>query len=86
MRLKLLIKTASGDAHRIVGLAVKLALQQDCALDAIPIEKLQALHPALDHDALEILNPKAAVQNKRTHGGSAGVRQRIADARAYLDL
>ena len=74
------------DAHRIVGLAVKLALQQGCALDAIPIEKLQALHPALDSGALKVLNPKAAVQNKRTHGGSAGVRQRIADARAYLDL
>ncbi|MBC6414348.1 MAG: argininosuccinate lyase [Chromatiales bacterium] len=74
------------DAHRIVGQAVKLAVQQDCALDALPIEQLQALHPTLDSSALKVLNPKTAIQNKRTHGGTAGVRQRIADARAYLDV
>lgn len=72
------------DAHRIVGQAVKLAIQESCTLDTLPIKKLQTLHPALDSEAFKVLNPKIALQNKRTHGGSAGVRQQIAKARAYL--
>ncbi len=72
------------DAHRIVGQAVKLAIQEGCSLDALPLEKLQALHTTLDSSAFKVLNPKTALQNKRTHGGSAGVRQQIANARAYL--
>ena len=72
------------DAHRIVGQAVKLAIQEDCTLDELPVKKLQALHPSLDSSAFKVLNPQAALQNKRTHGGSAGVQQQIANARDYL--
>ena len=72
------------DAHRIVGQAVKLAIQEGCSLDALPIEKLQILHPALNSSAFKVLNPKTALQNKRTHGGSAGVQEQIANAQAYL--
>ena len=72
------------DAHQIVGQAVKLAIQEGCALEDLAVEKLQSLHSVLDSGALKVLNPKSAMQNKRTHGGSAGVSQQIAAARDYL--
>jgi len=74
------------EAHRIVGQAVKLAIQQGCALDALSAPQLKALHPALDSDALKVLDPRSAVQNKRTHGGSGDIQKQLAAARAYLAL
>lgn len=72
------------DAHKIVGEAVKLALEQNCTLDKLPVNQLQKLHPALDDAAVKILHPSTAVQNKRTHGGTARVKEQIDIARAYL--
>jgi len=73
------------EAHRIVGQAVRLAIEQGCALDALSEAQLKALHSALDSDARKVLDPKRALQNKRTHGGSGGIQTQLRSARAYLE-
>ena len=72
------------EAHGIVGQAVKLALAQDCTLDKLPARQLIKLHPALNAQAIEVLDPNVSLQNKRTYGGAARVKEQIDRARVYL--
>ncbi len=58
------------DAYRAVGKLVALAVEERIALRAVDAARAQAIHPALDADALRALEPAAAVKAKESAGGT----------------
>ncbi|SMP69592.1 argininosuccinate lyase [Novosphingobium panipatense] len=76
------------EAHHITGAAVKLAEQRGIALDALPLEDLQAIDNRIDDRVFKALSVEASVAARKSHGGTAPdqVRLRVAEARAALGL
>jgi len=58
-------------AHEIVGAFVRHAEAAGVALRAVPAADLQAIHPALDAQALTFLDPASAVKARTLTGGPA---------------
>ncbi len=59
------------EAHRVVGQIVRLCEERGVGLDALDDETLAAAHPALGPDARAWLEPEAAVERRRSRGGTA---------------
>ena len=76
------------EAHHITGAAVKLAEQRGVALDALPLADLQAIDSRIDARVFDALSVEASVAARASHGGTAPdqVRERVAEARAALDM
>ena len=76
------------EAHHITGAVVKAAEAKGVALDALPLDELQAIHPALDADVLPALSVEASVAARASYGGTAPeqVSLRVAEARAALGM
>ncbi len=75
------------DAHRIVGQAVRLAIEKEYGgLDELSERDMKDLHPALDAKAIEALELKRSLESKGIYGGTAPqqVAEQITAARAYL--
>lgn len=75
------------DAHHIVGQAVRLALEKKYSgLNELNEQEMQGLHPALDANAIKVLELKHSLETKNTCGGTAPqqVAKQITVARAYL--
>jgi argininosuccinate lyase len=70
------------DAHHVVGQAVRLG-----PLNTLPLDALQAIHPAFAADVAAVWDFTAAVNRRSALGGAslASVRQQLAAARALLD-
>lgn len=75
------------DAHEIVGKAVKIALEQNKALDALTISEFQSLSDNIDEDVYQILTVEGSVAARNHFGGTAPeqVAQAIAIAKTELD-
>lgn len=58
------------EAYKAVGKLVALAVDEGSALRAVDAARAQAVHPALDAEALRALNPAAAVAAKESLGGT----------------
>jgi argininosuccinate lyase len=58
------------EAYKAVGELVALAVGEGVALRAIDAQRAQAVHPALDAQALRTLEPAAAVAAKESLGGT----------------
>src|SRR5690606_27379036 len=56
------------EAHHIVGAVVKLAEERGAALDAIPLEDLQAIDARLGEAARQALSVEASVAARASHG------------------
>jgi len=59
------------DAHRVSGGLVRWCEERGVGFDALTVDVLQQHHPAFEADALEWLDPVAAVERRRSFGGTA---------------
>jgi argininosuccinate lyase len=73
-------------AHHIIGEAVRLALDQGCELDGLPLEQLQQLSPAFAEDFYASITLAATVDCHDVIGGTARARvhEAVASAKARL--
>jgi argininosuccinate lyase len=58
------------EAYKAVGRLVALAVEERIPLRAVDAARAQAVHPALDAEALRALDPKTAVAAKESAGGT----------------
>jgi argininosuccinate lyase len=74
------------ESHHIVGQAVKQAEERDLPLNDLPLETLQAIHPAFDEEVYEVFSFEGSVEARDVVGGTAmaAVRAQIDKARALL--
>lgn len=80
------IGVAFRDAHEIVGLAVKLALEKGCDLKDLSIEDLRGLYPEMPNEVYQVLDTMQSM-NARDHvGGTASAQVRAAAKRASARL
>ncbi|NTZ42030.1 argininosuccinate lyase [Altererythrobacter sp. SALINAS58] len=75
------------EAHHITGAAVRLAEQENKALDALTLDQLQAIDGRIDKRVFGALSVEASVAARSSHGGTAPeqVRLRVAEARQALE-
>jgi len=74
-------------AHEVVGKAVKMAYQQNIALERLSLEEFHLLHPLLDEEALAVLEPQSVVESRTSRGGtgSRAVLEQISKAKVILN-
>ena len=70
------------DAHRVVGAAVRLAIERDCDLTGLSVDDFKALHPMITHEVYAVLNVDNAVAARDHLGGTAPNQVRAACVRA----
>jgi argininosuccinate lyase len=72
------------EAYKAVGALVRKALEKGVALGAVEEADRRTIHPALDNEALLVLEPRRAVAAKESLGGTghASVAQQIAALKA----
>lgn len=74
------------DAHEIVGLAVKLALEKGCDLKDLTLANLRTLYPEMPNEVYQVLDTTQSM-NARDHiGGTATVQVKAACQRASARL
>ena len=61
------------EGHRVAGQLVRQAEERGVRLDELSLEELRAAHPALGPDLYPWLDPVAAVERRRSAGGTAWV-------------
>ncbi|MGR8949261.1 MAG: argininosuccinate lyase [Gammaproteobacteria bacterium] len=70
------------DAHEVVGLAVKLALENACDLKDLSLEQLRNLYPDMPNEVYQVLDTTQSM-NARDHlGGTASAQVKAACQRA----
>lgn len=80
------IGVAFRDAHEIVGLAVKLALEKGCDLKDLILADLRTLYPEMPNEVYQVLDTTQSM-NARDHiGGTATVQVKAACQRATTRL
>lgn len=80
------IGVAFRDAHEIVGLAVKLALEKGCDLKDLTLADLRTLYPEMPNEVYQVLDTTQSM-NARDHiGGTATVQVKAACQRATTRL
>ncbi|MEM7780231.1 MAG: argininosuccinate lyase [Pseudomonadota bacterium] len=74
------------EAHHITGEAVKLADSQNCSLEELSLDDLQAIDDRIDDRVYSALSIEASVASRASYGGTAPdqVQARIEEARARL--
>ena len=74
------------EAHHITGRAVKAAEDRGVGLDALTLETLQAIDPRIDARLFEVLSVEASVRSRRSEGGTAPERVRVAAQEALTAI
>ena len=69
-------------AHHAAGAIVRAAEAKDCALQALPLEAMQAIEPTITADVFDVLGIEASVLSRNSEGGTAPERVREAAANA----
>ncbi|MFQ5902076.1 MAG: argininosuccinate lyase [Candidatus Binatia bacterium] len=66
-------------AHALVGKVVRFCLDHHRGIEELSLKELKRFSPKIDKDVYAYLNPEAAVQRRRTVGGTAlaNVRRRL---------
>jgi len=74
------------ESHRLVGQAVRLALERGVGLRALPLEDYRALSPAFDSSLYAALDVKRALERRAALGATApaAVARQLAQAKACL--
>jgi argininosuccinate lyase len=74
------------EAHAITGQAVRRASELGIKLDQLPLNELQALHPAFDEAAAGVFDFQAAIDRRSVTGGtgSTAVQAQIEEAKRFL--
>ncbi len=76
------------ESHRLVGQAVRTALEHDCSLRDLPLEAYQNISPKFSADVYDALDFRRSVEQRTVYGGTAtsAVQEQIAKARGLLDV
>jgi argininosuccinate lyase len=76
------------EAHHVTGRAVRLAEERGTALDALPLDELQAIEPRIDACVFAALSADASVAARASYGGTAPARvsEQVMAARAALGM
>jgi argininosuccinate lyase len=74
------------EAHHVTGRAVALAEQRGVALEALTLDELKGINPAIDDRVFGVLSVDASVRSRTSYGGTAParVREQIAHWRGRL--
>jgi argininosuccinate lyase len=64
------------EAHQITGKAVQYAEEKGVPLDALALEELRSISPAIEEDVFDYIRIEATVDHRQSIGGTA--RQRVA--------
>ena len=72
------------EAHHVTGRIVAEAARRGMELDALPLEAMQAVHPAIGPAAYDVLSVDASVASRASEGGTAPENVRAA-ARGWID-
>jgi argininosuccinate lyase len=74
------------EAHHVTGRAVAMAEARRIGLEALSLEDLRELHPAVDERVFGVLGVDASVKSRTSFGGTApdNVRREIAAWRGRL--
>ncbi|MEM7072035.1 MAG: argininosuccinate lyase, partial [Pseudomonadota bacterium] len=72
------------DAHHSTGRIVRLAEQKGCQLEALTLDELQEIEPAIDQTVYAVLSIEQALASRNSFGGTAPECVR-AQATAWLD-
>lgn len=75
------------EAHEIVGRLVLTCLEEETALEDIPIDRLQAACPRIEPDVYDVLQLEAVVDARNVDGGTARSRvvEQIERARKRIE-
>ncbi len=74
------------EAHRLVGQAVRRAIDLGVRLDRLPLTELQAISPVFAQDISKVFDVAASVARRKVSGGTGheAVQVQLAQATAYL--
>jgi argininosuccinate lyase len=72
------------EAHHVTGRVVAEAAKRGVALEALPLDAMQAVHPAVTSAVYDVLSVEASVASRRSEGGTAPDNVRRA-ARAWIE-
>ncbi len=74
------------ETHRIVGKAVRVALEEKVGLDELQIETYQTINPAFEADVVEVFDPMKSVKKRNEIGGTSpqSVKKQIRLARSKI--
>ena len=66
-------------AHALVGKIVRACIERGCKIEELPLKELRHFSPKIEKDVYAYLTPQAAVDRRRSEGGtaSANVRRRL---------
>ena len=75
------------DAHEVVALAVRHAVEQGCDLSDLPLAQLQQFSAQIGEDVYQVLTLEGSLASRNHRGGTAPaqVREALARARKLLD-
>jgi len=73
-------------AHALTGQAVRLAGEQDKALDALSLDQFHTLNPVIDVDVYQVFDPGRSIARRSVLGGTAptSVKVQIRKAKSIL--
>lgn len=74
------------ETHELAGKAVRMAQEQNTALDQLTLEMFQSIHPAFDADVFSVFDPLNSVSRRKAYGGTApsAVQTQLAEAKSAL--
>ncbi|WP_173933665.1 argininosuccinate lyase [Chelativorans sp. Marseille-P2723] len=64
------------EAHHVTGKVVALAEERRCGLEKLPLEALQAIHPAITDEVYSVLSVANSVRSRDSYGGTAPAQVR----------
>jgi argininosuccinate lyase len=66
-------------AHALVGKIVRVCVERGCKIEDLPLKELRRFSPRIERDVYKYLSPQAAVDRRRSEGGTApaNVRRRL---------
>jgi argininosuccinate lyase len=73
------------EAHHVTGRIVAEAEKRGVALDALPLDAMQAVHPAIMENVYGVLSVEASVSSRTSEGGTAPKNVRAA-AKRWIEL
>jgi len=63
-------------AHALVGKIVRVCVERRCKIEDLPLKELRRFSPRIERDVYTYLTPQAAVDRRRSEGGTASVNVR----------
>ncbi len=59
------------EAHHVTGQVVRLSLEKDVAIEALPLAEYQSIHPIFDESVYQVFDPRGSIARRSAFGGTA---------------